>query len=213
MVGLSQVRGSTLRLTTNPMQVTKSQVTAPMSTGCQPDVSSCMVGSVARTGRAHNIPFAECTWDWVHKEPGHHGAAGAFPAFPLPRTPTSDQTRVPHYWRRTKRHEQAESGVSPFSGRLRGADRLNRGPRGTPSGSTTSCGSSLSRSSRSGTPRSALGRPARMIELHTRLSDIRTESVGVLRERGHSWSDIAWWLGVSRGRASKLGQPKKRTSE
>jgi len=50
----------------------------------------------------------------------------------------------------------------------------------------------------------------RMIEIQTRLADIRTEAVGVLRERGHSWSDIAWWLGVSRGRAWKLGQQRRR---
>jgi len=51
----------------------------------------------------------------------------------------------------------------------------------------------------------------RMIELHTRLSDIRTEAVGVMRERGHSWSDIARLLGVSRARAWKIGQPRNRT--
>ena len=50
----------------------------------------------------------------------------------------------------------------------------------------------------------------RMIELHTRLSDIRTAAVHELRVRGASWSDIARQLGISRGRAWKLGQPRRR---
>jgi hypothetical protein len=49
-----------------------------------------------------------------------------------------------------------------------------------------------------------------MIELQHRLSDIRTEAVLELRRRDQSWSDIAWLLGVSRGRAWKLGQPRAR---
>lgn len=51
----------------------------------------------------------------------------------------------------------------------------------------------------------------RMIELHTQLSDIRTEAVQELRDRGQSWSQVAWSLGITRGRAWKVGQPKKRS--
>ena len=53
----------------------------------------------------------------------------------------------------------------------------------------------------------------RVIELHTRLSQIRTEAVDELRERGLSWSEVAGLLGVSRGRAWQLGQPKNRRHE
>lgn len=50
----------------------------------------------------------------------------------------------------------------------------------------------------------------RMIELHTRLSDIRTEAVLELRARGESWSEIGRLLGVTRARAWQLGQPRNR---
>jgi hypothetical protein len=53
----------------------------------------------------------------------------------------------------------------------------------------------------------------RIIELHTRLSDLRTEAVEELHRRGLSWSEIARLLGVSRGRAWKLGQPRRRAPD
>lgn len=49
----------------------------------------------------------------------------------------------------------------------------------------------------------------RMIELHTQLADIRTEAVQELRERRQTWSQIAWSLGITRGRAWNVGQSKK----
>jgi hypothetical protein len=49
----------------------------------------------------------------------------------------------------------------------------------------------------------------RMIELHTQLADIRTEAVQELRERRQTWTQIAWSLGITRGRACNIGHSRK----
>ena len=140
----------------------------------------------------------------------HRGSAGAFPASPLPCTEISVQCRCSSTG---CGDEGAMSRQNPAS-RRPVAFTACRQPGSRPAWDCEQFDAELRIVLASvdviKDPAKRAWQAGRMIELHTRLSDIRTAAVHELRVRGASWSDIARQLGVSRGRAWKLGQPRNR---